>query len=147
LFLPAPLAEIEGLTVLFDDKPAALLAVTPGQINLQVPVGVAAGMVTLRVVRNGAEVLSSVAQIAATSPGLFLADTTRGDQPGAILNQDSRPNSSSIRARRGEIIQIFATGAGQTSMPRAYVAAESAEVVYSGMSTEFRPVADQCAVA
>jgi uncharacterized protein (TIGR03437 family) len=151
--LPAKLA---GVEVSFGDQAARLVAVTPGQINLQVPFGVAPGTVNLRVVRDGVEVLSGVAQITASSPGLFLADALRGDQPGAVLNQDSQLNTSDVRARRGEVIQIFATGAGpldsavadgappsggvlpQTlKTPRVFVAAESAVVVYSGMSPEF----------
>jgi uncharacterized protein (TIGR03437 family) len=151
--LPAKLA---GVEVSFGDQAAHLVAVTPGQINLQVPFGVVPGAVNMRVVRDGSEVLSGVAQITASSPGLFLADPVRGDQPGAVLNQDSQLNTSDVRARRGEVIQIFATGAGpldsavadgvppsggvlpQTlKTPRAFVAAESAEVVYSGMSPQF----------
>lgn len=149
--LPQKLA---GVEVSFGDLAARLVAVTPGQINLQVPFGIAPGAVNLRVVREGVEALSAVAQISASSPGLFLADGARGDQPGAVLNQDSRLNTSDVRAQRGEVIQIFATGAGpldsvvadgappavgaQTlKTPRVFVAAESAVVVYSGMSPEF----------
>ena len=108
-----PLPEkLAGVEVSFGDLVARLVVVTPGQINLQVPFRVASGAVNLRVVRDGVELLSSVVQISASSPGLFLADPVRGDQPGAVLNQDSRLNTSDVRARRGEVIQIFATGGG-----------------------------------
>ncbi|MBI3679361.1 MAG: hypothetical protein HY235_03075 [Acidobacteria bacterium] len=146
---PSP-AKLAGVEVQFDDKAAGLLAVTPGQINLQVPLGLAPGTVNLRVVRDGVEVLSAVAQIASSSPALFLADLARGDQPGAVLNQDSRLNTSQRRARRAEVIQIFATGAGpveagigvgvppQTiTTPRVFVASEIAVVTYSGISPQF----------
>jgi uncharacterized protein (TIGR03437 family) len=151
--LPAKLA---GLEVRFNDQAARLAVVTPGQINLQIPFGISPGAANLQVIRDGVEAFSAVAPIASSGPGLFLADSTRGDQPGAVLNQDSRPNSSDVRARRGEVIQIFATGDGPldspvadgapppvgadprtVNPPRAFVAAENAEVVYSGMSPEF----------
>jgi uncharacterized protein (TIGR03437 family) len=67
---------------------------------------------------------------------VFLVDLSRGDQPGAILNQDSSLNTAAVRARRGEVIQIFATGFG-AGPPRVLIATESAEVVYSGLSAEF----------
>ena len=61
---------------------ARLVAVTPGQINLQVPFGIAPGTVNLRVVRDGVDTLSAVAQIAPSSPGLFLADWRAPISPG-----------------------------------------------------------------
>src|SRR5206468_248849 len=36
---------------------------------------------------------------------------------GAILNQDSSPNSTENPARAGSVIQIFATGLGATNPP------------------------------
>jgi uncharacterized protein (TIGR03437 family) len=88
------------------------------------------------VLLQGVEVLSTVVQIASSSPGLFLSDVSRVDQPGAILNQDSSLNTAGARARRGEVIQIFATGVG-AGAPRVFLATENAEVVYSGLSAEF----------
>lgn len=148
--------QLGGVEVQLNDNPARLIAVTPAQINLQVPSGLAPGTANLRVLRDGAEVFSGVAQIASSNPGLFLADLLRNDQPGAILNQDSRLNTSEVRARRGELIQIFATGAGPLDTPvadgmpppsgtlsrtlrtpRVFIAGESAEVIFSGMSPEF----------
>jgi uncharacterized protein (TIGR03437 family) len=130
------IAATSGVEVRFNDTAARLVAVTPNQINLQVPSGIAPGTANLRVLLQGVEVLSTVVPIVSSSPGLFLADLSRGDQPGAILNQDSNLNTAGARARRGEVIQIFATGAG-AGPPRVFIAAESAEVVYSGLSAEF----------
>ena len=128
---------LAGVEVRFDDQPAPLAAVTPGQINLQVPSGIAPGTVRLEVLRDGVEALSAPAQIASSSPGLFLADPARGDQPGEVFNQDSSLNTSTARARRGEVIRIFATGAGAPGGTRAFVAAESAEVTSLGLSPDY----------
>ena len=130
------LAATSGVEVMLNDTPARLVAVTPNQINLQVPSGITPGTANLRVLLQGVEVLSTVVPIASSSPGVFLADLSRGDQPGAILNQDSSLNTAAVRARRGEVIQIFATGFG-AGPPRVLIATESAEVVYSGLSAEF----------
>jgi uncharacterized protein (TIGR03437 family) len=130
------LAATSGVEVRFNDTAARLVAVTPNQINLQAPSGIAPGTANLRVLLQGVEVLSTVVQIASSSPGLFLSDVSRVDQPGAILNQDSSLNTAGARARRGEVIQIFATGVG-AGAPRVFLATENAEVVYSGLSAEF----------
>ena len=130
------LAGTSGVEVRFNETPARLVAVAPNQINLQVPSGIAPGTANLRVLLQGVEVLSTIVPIASSSPGVFLADLSRGDQPGAILNQDSSLNSAAVRARRGDLIQIFATGAGPAP-PRVFIATETAEVVYSGLTPEF----------
>ena len=148
--------KLGGVEVWLNEIPAPLVAVTAGQINLQVPFGLAPGSAAFRLVRDGAEVLSATVPVSAATPGLFLGDWSAVDQPGAILNQDYRPNTAAVRARRGEVIQIFGTGAGPLDMamtdgvppsggvlartvatPRVFVAGEPAEVVYSGMSPQF----------
>jgi uncharacterized protein (TIGR03437 family) len=52
--------------------------------------------------------------VASTAPGIFTIGST-GVGPGAVLNQDSSVNGTSNPAARGSVIQIFATGEGQTS--------------------------------
>jgi uncharacterized protein (TIGR03437 family) len=55
-----------------------------------------------------------VVPVAASAPGIFtLASSGLG--PAAVLNQDNSVNSASNPAARGSIVQIFATGEGQTS--------------------------------
>jgi uncharacterized protein (TIGR03437 family) len=51
--------------------------------------------------------------VAAQRPGIF----TLGGGQGAVLNQDGSVNGSANRAPRGTVIQIFATGCGQTNPP------------------------------
>ena len=100
-------SELQGTRVLFDGVPAPLLYVSNSQINVIVPYEVAGKqLTTIRVERNrltnaawGVPVISSVL-------GIF-----------RVLNQDNSANSEANRTARGSIIQIFATGEGQTSPP------------------------------
>jgi len=50
--------------------------------------------------------------VAPTSPAIFAV--TGGKGQGAVLNQDSSPNSVSNPAGPGSVLQVFATGFGQT---------------------------------
>ena len=54
--------------------------------------------------------------VAPTSPAMFSLDRS-GFGPGAILNQDYSVNGPGNRAAPGSVIQIFATGEGQTNPP------------------------------
>jgi uncharacterized protein (TIGR03437 family) len=51
-----------------------------------------------------------------STPGLF-TQTGSGQGSGAILNQDNSLNTPSNPATRGSIVQLFATGEGQTKPP------------------------------
>jgi uncharacterized protein (TIGR03437 family) len=52
----------------------------------------------------------------ASSPAILTLDSS-GVGQGAILDEDSSLNSPSNPAKRGSIVVIFATGAGQTDPP------------------------------
>lgn len=156
--LPLP-RTLGNVRVLVDDTPAPLVAVRPAQINFQMPgapPGVARARGGVRVEVGGVVRAETTIQLAAASPGLFVISVADTDRPGAILNQDSRVNSREYPARAGEVIQIFATGAGRTDpeapegapaprdplartveTPRVYIAGERAEVLFSGLSAEF----------
>jgi uncharacterized protein (TIGR03437 family) len=56
------------------------------------------------------------AQVTATAPAVFTLNAS-GTGPGAILNQDYSVNSDANPANVGSIIQVFATGEGQTLPP------------------------------
>jgi uncharacterized protein (TIGR03437 family) len=45
------------------------------------------------------------------------ATTGQSVAQGAIVNQDGTPNSASMPAASGSVVQIFATGGGQTNPP------------------------------
>jgi uncharacterized protein (TIGR03437 family) len=101
--------------------------------------------------RNGNDLAAGTAQIAVASPGLF-ADVLNLARPGAVLDENSRPVSDASPARRGSVIQIYATGQGGTLpavedgaagpaasqlTPRVYFGDEQAEVLFSGLQPAF----------
>ena len=89
------LARTSGVEVRFNDTPARLVAVTPNQINLQVPSGIAPGTANLRVLLQG--VGSSihgrsdcVVQPGAFSVGPLARRSAGGDPESGFDSQYSR---------------------------------------------------------
>lgn len=106
-----------GVRVLFDETPAPLLAVSINQVNVVAPYEIAGKSDTMiRLQYNGYTSFPFPVQVIPTSPGVFTTDGS-GKGQGAILNQDSSPNSPAHPAKKGSIISIFMTGEGQTSPP------------------------------
>ncbi len=153
--VPLPV-RIGTTQLLVNGVAAPLLAVRSTQINFQVPMATPAGKTNLRVVRGGNAIASGVMYVAAAAPGLFSIDLLDPARPGAILNQDNSINAEAKPARAGEIIQIFGTGQGPTTpaatdgapgpaspiarttaVPRVFIGAVSAEVIFSGLSPQF----------
>jgi uncharacterized protein (TIGR03437 family) len=149
--LPLPLT-LAGTIVRINGVPSPLLYVSPGQINFQVPFELAG--VTAEMEIETPAGLSEVVNIAvrALHPGIFF-DTATG--AGAVLNADNTLVSENP-ARRGEAIQIFATGlgavepAGHTgvaaaaspqsltvSSPRVTIGGIEADVSFSGLAPFF----------
>uniref|UniRef100_Q026Q6 BACON domain-containing protein n=1 Tax=Solibacter usitatus (strain Ellin6076) TaxID=234267 RepID=Q026Q6_SOLUE len=98
-------ASLNGVQVLFDGTPAPMIYGSATQANVIVPYEVAGQATTTLALKFGG--LTSAAwaiPVAATSPGIF-----------AALNQDNTLNAAANPAPRGSIVQIFATGEGQTS--------------------------------
>jgi uncharacterized protein (TIGR03437 family) len=110
------LPTIIGATqVLINGKPAPLLYVSAGQINAVVPYEVgASGTATIQVVSNGLPSASWGIPVAASAPAIFAVDSS-GVGQAAVLNQDNSLNGASNPAGAGSVIQIFATGGGQTT--------------------------------
>jgi uncharacterized protein (TIGR03437 family) len=102
-----------GAPVSFDGVAAPLLYVSSSQINAAVPYSVSGKDVTMIKVQNGA---TWGVPIAPSVPGIFTLDAS-GAGRGAVLNQDSTVNDVSHPAARGSVIQIYATGEGDTSPP------------------------------
>jgi uncharacterized protein (TIGR03437 family) len=66
------------------DRLALLFFVSPGQINLAIPEGVAAGQATITVVRDDGRSASITVQIDPTAPGLFTANADGRGVPAAL---------------------------------------------------------------
>ena len=125
-----------GLSVLVNGEAAKLVAATASQLVFVIPADAAIGPAKLEVQQNGQSVSGGNFQITAAGPGLFVAAPVSA-QPGAILNQDSKLNTSGAPAARGSVIQIFGTGygtldaAGQAAAG-VWIADLPAAVLYSG---------------
>jgi uncharacterized protein (TIGR03437 family) len=118
--LPLP-TTLAGITVKVNGITAPLLFASAGQVNLQVPSGVAAGTATVEVFNGGATPVSAgTVTVADAAPGIFTMSSTGRDQ-AAVLNSDyslnadfdlfpgSRPEAS------GNFVIIYATGVGNTN--------------------------------
>jgi len=103
--------------VLFDGHAATVISAGPTQINAVVPYSVADSTSTLlQVDCRDARSEALTLPVAASAPGIFTADSS-GRGQGAILNQDGGLNSAANPAARGSVVQIFATGEGETYPP------------------------------
>lgn len=101
--------------VLVDGRPAAMVFAQRNQVSVVAPFSLtAAAGATIEVEVDGNMSDAVVVPVAATRPGLFSLTQT-GTGQGAILNQDSSVNGAQNAAARGSVIQIFATGGGQTA--------------------------------
>jgi uncharacterized protein (TIGR03437 family) len=149
--LPLPLA-LEGTVLRINGLAAPLLYVSPGQVNFQVPFELS-GPAAEIVIGTPAGLSETVTvAVRAVDPGVFF-DTSTG--AAAVLNADNTLVSE-IPARRGEAIQIFATGlgavepAGRTGVaaaavprsltlgsPRVTIGGEEAAVSFSGLAPLF----------
>jgi len=129
------ITSLQGATVLFDGKPAPLIYGSASQLNVMVPYEIASETSTVISLNYGGVTSTAWAVPVATSaPGIF---TIAGDGvgPGAVLNQDNSVNSAANPAARGSVIQIYATGEGQTSP-----AGVTGSVTQSNTKTPLLPV-------
>jgi uncharacterized protein (TIGR03437 family) len=108
--VPTTLANV---SVTFNNVPAPIIFVAPGQINAIVPYEVA-GQTSVPVVvkSNGITSASFTVQVAPVIPAIFSL-SENGNGQGAILNSDASVNGSGNPAAPGSIISIYATGEGQ----------------------------------
>lgn len=153
--VPLP-AELGGTQVFIDGRPAGLYAVSSTVVSYVVPFQTPAGRVAGRVVRDGQELGTFQVDVLPVSPGIFhvLEDPLK---QGGILNQDSVYAIQNAPARRGQVIQIFATGQGAalsgsvadgavppagtlintTTAPDVHISVDKAQVIFSGLSPQF----------
>lgn len=106
---------LNGTQVTVNDVAAPLVYASPGQLNAIVPYETAtSGVARIRVSLNAALSGAWDVPLAGAAPAIFTTEAT-GVGQGAVLNQDSSLNGAANPAVRGSVIQIFATGEGQTS--------------------------------
>jgi uncharacterized protein (TIGR03437 family) len=145
--------ELAGVKLRVNNVDAPLYFVSSSQINFVVPVATAIGKQAVEVLSGGSVVASGSVNVYDVGPGLASSDNSATRQ-GIIQNQDYGVNSQTVRARRGEIIQIYATGCGATNpavtdgVPpsaaahavapvKAYLSVSEAVVHYAGAHPQF----------
>ncbi|MBK9171101.1 MAG: hypothetical protein IPM24_27085 [Bryobacterales bacterium] len=157
--VPLP-TELGGVRVLVGQTAAPLYAVGPDVVSFVVPqnalpAGESQARVNVRVVRGETTLAQGPMDVVSVSPGIFFA---LGDElaQGGILNQDSQYAVQGAPARRGGVIQIFATGQGALDgtvadgavpaagtlvnargVTKVYVSVDEAQVLFSGLSPQF----------
>lgn len=158
---------IGNVSVRFNDVPAPLHFVSPGQINAQLPwnllQGAQTGTGTVVVTRGGASSQGRTFPLAQVSPGIYTV-TAMGTGPGVVVNLDdgslaqpagSITNYPTRPARIGGAIIIYATGLGPVDppvangaasldalrrtvlMPSVLVGGREMQVLFSGLSPQF----------
>lgn len=109
-FLPTSLAECR---LLFDGKPAPMLFASGEQVNGVAPFSLQGQATTsVQIEYRGRLSNAVVLPVSLATPAVF--ETEGGP---AILNQDGTLNSQENPAARGSIVSVYATGAGQTTLP------------------------------
>ena len=96
-----------GVLVLVNSRPAPILEVSPTRITAQIPY-ITDPTATILVISNGQPLPSVMLRNKATSPGVFLINGTYA----AALHADYTLVSPQSPAKRGETIQVYATGLG-----------------------------------
>lgn len=122
-----PLAptELDGVRVSINNRPAFVAFISPGQINAQVPDGIAAGPASITVTNaNGTSAAVSVSA-AAASPGIlapssFLINSVQYaaalHQDGAFVGAPGLIAGANFRpARAGDVITLYGVGFGSTN--------------------------------
>jgi uncharacterized protein (TIGR03437 family) len=104
--VPLP-TSLGGDTATVGGIPAAFYLVSPGQVDIQIPVGLPAGPAKLVFNANGASTTVTI-QIAATAPGLFL----NGTYAEAINLSSGTVNGPTAGAAPSSSVAVFLTGTG-----------------------------------
>ena len=104
-----------NVQVTFNGFLAPILYASSSQINAIVPYELISGTNALVVVSFGSARSNSLTvAVAPSAPGIYTANAS-GSGPGAILDLHYHLNSTSNPAGAGDIVQVFATGHGQTT--------------------------------
>jgi trimeric autotransporter adhesin len=106
---------VAGTQVTFDGIPAPLIYTKSTQVSVMVPYELAGRVSTAMVVSyNGVPSTPLQLRVVDSAPGIYTINQT-GTGQGAILNQNGTVNGTNSPEVSGDVIQIYATGEGQTS--------------------------------
>lgn len=122
-----------GMRVNFDGLTATPLYITPTQLSVVAPPGLAGARETNVIVEMNFDWRSTPVKIPVwpARPGLFTADAT-GKGPAAALNENGTVNSPSNPAKKGEIIVLWGTGGGVESLTqKVFIDGIESEILYA----------------
>lgn len=118
--IPLPQA-LAGASLLINGAPAPLLAITPWQINGQVPPSVAVGTASFQMqFADGTKTDPVKADVASIAPAIFYyqVDTNPFIWQAAVLHAGTGiPADAAHPAVAGEALEIYGTGLGATDPP------------------------------
>ena len=107
---------LEGVSVTVNGTPAPVISVIningQEQINIQVPFGVAAGVATVVIEKDGLSITVEGVPILSVQPGIF-EFPLNGQRFAAALDIDNKLITPSNPVRPGGIVQLFLTGLGR----------------------------------
>ena len=119
--LPLP-QTMGGVTVKIGGRTAPLFFVSPTQVNLQVPSGVAAGTATIEVFSGSSTtpLTTGTVTVAEAAPGVFTINASGRGQTSALnsdysLNSDFETLPGARPEAAGTFVAIYATGLGNTN--------------------------------
>ncbi len=135
---------LDNVSVMVNNKPAAIYFISPGQINFQAPDDTVTGAVNVTVTNSGGTSNSMVAQLQRDAPGFFMFDPQGRRYVAALVaNADGSATflgppglfgsggAVSRPAKPGEILELYGTGFGPTNPPvkSGFVVASAAPAV------------------
>jgi len=164
--VPLSMSLADSVSVTFNNIPAGLYFVSPGQVNAQIPWnvlpdGTSSGTAQVVVTRNNVASKPQTVNIVQAAPGIFYLPDIGGwaiafNTDGAVAAPvNSIPGINSHPAKAGDVLAILATGMGAVDSPIANAAASgdklrntlivpkvlvnavSASVLFSGLSPQF----------
>jgi uncharacterized protein (TIGR03437 family) len=112
--LPRSLA---GATVYINQSPVPLLYASQTQINFQVPSGLASGIASLYVTRDGGNSLPFQFTVTSSAPGIFQDSHNHAIAQNASAGYTT--NSSSAPAASGSVVVVYLNGQGAVDHPVA----------------------------
>lgn len=130
-----------GMRVIFDGIAAEPFYLSPRQLSVTVPYGIAGARELTVVVQQSPDRKSVPVRMPVwpARPGLFTANSS-GMGPGAILNQDGSVNSAANPATKGSIIVLYGTGGGPLAgnlleLPlKVFIDGIESELLYAGIA-------------
>jgi uncharacterized protein (TIGR03437 family) len=106
-----------GVQVLFNGIAAPILYASATQANVIVPYQLAGILSPSVWVKYQGQTSNAVTlSVTATAPGVY-TQNMQGSGPAAVYNQNGSVNSPSNPEKKGNVIELFITGEGQTSPP------------------------------